>query len=86
LQHAIGSTVSRILEVYFYESGHLRSLLPRNVNVMALTATAARPTLDCVVEKLSMNNPEVFSLPPSRGNIKYVVKPLVTLKEFVHSL
>ena len=53
---------------------------------MALTATATRPTLDCVVEKLSMNNPEVISLPPSRGNIKHVVKPSVTLKEFAHSL
>jgi len=53
---------------------------------MALTATATRDTLDCVVEKLSMNNPKVIGLPPNRDNITYIVRPSITLKEFADLL
>ena len=70
----------------FYEIGNLRGLLPKSVNVMALTATATRQTFDCVVERLSMHNAVVIGLPPNRQNIKYVLKPTIKKKEFAHVL
>ena len=70
----------------FHEIGNLRSLLPKSVNVMALTATVTKETLSCVVERLSMENPKIIGLPPNRENIKFVLKPSLKKKDFAHSL
>ena len=70
----------------FHEIGNLRSLLPKCVNVMALTATVTKETLRCVVERLSLESPKIIGLPPNRENIKFVLKPSITKKDFALSL
>lgn len=60
----------------------MRSLVPSNVQVLALTATATHETLDCVVERLSMKSPAVIGLSPERDNITFYVKRAPTLNEF----
>ena len=42
---------------------------------MALTATATKDTLDCVISRLGMENPVIIGLPPDRSNVKLTVKP-----------
>lgn len=61
--------------------GNLRSIVPSNVNVMALTATATIDTYQCALKQLSMTDPVLVSLPPDRGNIVYSIHPAVTLDE-----
>lgn len=70
----------------FAELGTVRSLVPTNVQVMALTATATRQTLDCVVERLSMKSPAVIGLSPEKDNITFNLNPAPTLYEFCSSL
>ena len=65
----------------FAEIGSLRSLLPSDVNVLALTATATKATFDCVCVRLSMKSPSIIGLSPHRSNIYYCVQPYVKLKE-----
>ena len=59
----------------FARIGDLRSLIPKTVNVLALTATATTETLSVVVERLSMHNVIIVAMPPSRDNIMYKIKP-----------
>ena len=42
---------------------------------MALTATATKDTLDCVISRLGMENPVIIGLPPDRANVKLTVEP-----------
>ena len=70
----------------FAEIGTLRSLLPKSVNVLALTATATKATLDCIVEKVFLKCPEIIGLPPNRKNIKYIVKHDITFRNFCSNL
>ena len=65
----------------FAEIGDIRSLLPKSINILALTATATKETLKCVTSRLSLEDPAVIGLPPDRPNIKYVVKPVVSILE-----
>ena len=37
------------LLVLFADIGSIRGLIPRNVKILALTATATRETLECVI-------------------------------------
>jgi len=57
----------------FSEIGTLRSTIPRSINILALTATATKETLDVVTERLSLKDPAVIGLPPDRENIKFKV-------------
>ena len=57
----------------FAKIGEVRSILPSNVNVMALTATATKPTREYVCGKLGMSSPVVISQSPNKVNIKYMV-------------
>lgn len=43
----------------FSEIGNLRSLIPSNVNVLALTATATHNTFKVVAERLSLKDPVI---------------------------
>ena len=61
--------------------GNLRSIIPSNVNVMALTATATTETYQCALRQLSMSDPVLVVLPPDRGNIMYTVCPAANLDE-----
>lgn len=65
----------------FSKIGNLRSLIPSNVNVMALTATATTETYQCAIQCLSMTNPALIALSPDPGNIKYSVYPAVHIEE-----
>ena len=66
----------------FSEIGSLRSIIPRSVNILALTATATKETLDIVTERLSLKNPAVIGLPPDRENIKFNVKVCASAADF----
>ena len=70
----------------FAEIGTLRSILPKSVNVLALTATATCETVDCVIERLSMKNPNIIGDNADRSNIKYVVGPKISQRELCTSL
>ena len=72
--------------VAFARIGDLRSLIPRHVHVLALTATATQETLQVVSRRLSLRDAVIVALPPSRPNIMYKVQPLQDLAEFSSSL
>ena len=59
----------------FAKLGNVRSLLPDKVNILVLTATATRNTLECVTSRLAMDKPTVIGLPPDRPNIRLSVQP-----------
>lgn len=60
--------------IAFAEIGTLRSIIPRTVKVLALTATAKKETFDYITKHLSMQDPIIIGLSPDRSNIKYSVK------------
>ena len=66
--------------------GDLRSLIPSNVKLLALTATATIETYQCVVKRLSMDNPVLVSISPERSNIIYLVRPKTSLEYLSHQL
>ena len=49
--------------------GEVRSLLPENVNVMALTATATTSVCCVVSHILGMNNPYIIAISPCAKEI-----------------
>ena len=59
--------------------GNLRSIIPSNVNVMALTAIATTETYQCALRQISMSDPVLVALSPDRGNIVYTVCPAANL-------
>ena len=59
----------------FADLGNVQSLLPTNFNAMALTATATKATLACVMFRLGMQNPVIIGLSPDIPNIKHTVEP-----------
>ena len=63
----------------FFEIGTIRSLIPKAVNVMALTATATSKIISVVTTQLAMDEPLIIGLNADRSNIKYVVRPLQTV-------
>ena len=70
----------------FAEIGSVRSLIPRSVKVLALTATATKDTLESVISRLSLQDPAIIGLPPDRINIKYIVKECPSMKDLCHQL
>lgn len=60
----------------FSQIGDLRSVLPANVNVLALTATATIDTFHAVTQRLSMENTKLVALPPFRNNIIYCCRQM----------
>ena len=70
----------------FFEIGTLRSLIPKSVNVMALTATATNQTISIVTSRLAMDDPMIIGLNTDRSNIKYIVKPSESIKEISTAL
>ena len=70
----------------FAKSGNIRCLLPEKVNVLALTATATKETLECVICRLAMYQPIIIGLPPDRPNIKLIVKPYLSIPTLCQQL
>ena len=60
----------------------LKSIVPENVGVIALTATATKETLRIVVERLSFKDPIVIGLTPTQAIIVYNVEKLLKHNEF----
>ena len=58
----------------FARIGDLRSLIPKAVKVLALTATATHETVSVVIGRLSMHEVRVVALPTSKDNIRYQLK------------
>ena len=59
----------------FNNLGEARSIIPRSVNIIALTATATKATREFVQRCLCMTNCFVIQKLPNRLNIKYTVQP-----------
>ena len=59
--------------VEFSRIGELRSILPTNVNVMALTVTATISIRLSVMKLLGMREPTVIQISPEQNNIIYAV-------------
>jgi len=59
----------------------VRLLVPQNVRMMALTATATTVTRRKIISSLSMNKCHVISRNPCKPNIQYVVRPKTTIEE-----
>ena len=49
--------------------GELRSIIPSNVNVLALTATTSSVVFEAASSILHMRSPAVIAAPPDRPNI-----------------
>ena len=58
----------------FGNLGEVRSLIPKNVRIMALTATATSHTCEIICKLLGIVDAVIVAEPPSRPNIKYVVE------------
>ena len=59
----------------------MRSIIPFNVNVMALTATATNSLRGKIASTLGMPHPLVFSVSPAKANILYSVRHMSTIEE-----
>ena len=53
--------------------GEVRSILPANLNIMALTATATRNLRQCVMKTVGMCDPYVLVRSPCKKNIMFMV-------------
>ena len=58
-------------------------MLQKSANMLALTSTTTKTTMEFVTERLSMRTPEIVGLPLNRKNIKYIVNQEVTTKTFI---
>ena len=58
----------------FSRMAEMRSLVPRNCNLMALTATANLATRKVVIDSLEMNNCYILAQNPNKVNIFYAVE------------
>lgn len=67
--------------IAFAEIGNLRSIIPSEVNIMALTATVTQKTFKTILERLALRNPKIISVSPQRDNIFFKVSPPVNLDE-----
>ena len=65
--------------VAFSHVGDLRSILPDNVLIWALTATFTVEIFKAVKTRLSLDDPAVIGESPNRANIKYYVEPLPSI-------
>jgi len=72
--------------VTFSHIGDIRSLIPKQVKIMALTATASENTLRIAVKRLSLKDPVIIALSPYRENISYYVVPDVSMDTFTSSI
>lgn len=61
--------------------GEVRSLIPPEVHIMALTATASVKTRDRIIKMLGMDNPCVISVSPHNANMVYWVFPKTSIEE-----
>ena len=51
----------------------IRSILPPNINVMALTATATKLLRVCITKLIGLRNPFIISMSPCKKTLKYCI-------------
>ena len=61
--------------------GEVRSLIPPDVHIMAVTATAKNETRARVIKILGMDNPSVISVSPHKQNVIYWVLPKTSIED-----
>lgn len=61
--------------------GELRSLIPPQVHIMALTATATSYVRLSVSKTLGMKEPVVISAPPCLANVTYIVNDFTSIED-----
>ena len=66
----------------FASIGEVRCLIPSNINIIALTATATLETFHVISRRLSLFKPVTVAISPNRMNIKLILQPSKSLKEF----
>ena len=64
----------------FSNIGELRSVIPKRVKMMALTATATKTLRDAVVKTLGMDDPVVVSESPDKPNIVFSVREFQSME------
>ena len=64
--------------------GEIRSLIPADVGMMALTATATRTLCTSIAAILGMRNPAVIAVSPCKANIMYKVEPSLSVTGIVY--
>ena len=67
----------------FSDIGEIRSIVPRRVRLMALTATATLSTRKFIIKNLNMQGTAIVYVPPLKKNITYFVadKPIGGISE-----
>lgn len=70
----------------FSDIGIVRSLIPNDISILALTATATTEIADIVIERLCMTNVKMIGAPPDRSNIKYSVRPNQSMDSLCYML
>ena len=73
-----GKEKEKVFRRSFGRLSELRSLLPEGTNVLALTATASKETLQKVIRSLCMKNVLSVIRAPKRDNIKLMVQKVNT--------
>ena len=66
--------------VTFSSIGDVRSLIPDNVHIVALTATVTTDSFHIIAERLSLKDPLLVGIKPNQPNIKYFVEPLPSIE------
>ena len=57
----------------FSRIGEMRSIIPSDVKIMALTATATATTRKVVIRRLCMQDPVIIYIPPTKSNVTHSV-------------
>ena len=70
----------------FSRIGDLRSLIPKGVKILALTATATHETVSVVIDKLSMQEVKTVALSISRDNICYKLNSRSKIEDFTDDI
>ena len=64
----------------------MRSLIPKCVHILALTATATKSTRKVVIKLLNMKNPSIISIPPNKDNVIYTVSKKSCMEDVVEKV
>ena len=65
----------------FSNLGEIRRLIPPNINLLALTATATVTTRRKIHRILGMKDPVIIAMSPDKANMSYWVKERGTVEE-----
>ena len=70
----------------FLRIGEIRSILPPDVHMMALTATASSTLHISIIKTLGMYNTALVNVSPDKVNIRYEVSPFSSIEDSFSTL